>query len=122
MAFTPTYTTAAIVKKRVSKLDTANLTDSDIEANINMAESIVDSVMQLTFRGASPNFTFDADKHGILRDAATSLAAWMSLTFDPEQFASSSSAALSSDLLWSEADRNLAILSDNRVPKFIGGL
>lgn len=87
-----------------------------------MAEGIIDAVMRISGRGASPEITFDADKHGILRDTCTCLAAWLCMTFDVEQFSTGSYAALTADLLWAEIDRNLAILSDDRTLKYLKGV
>lgn len=120
--YTPTYTTAAIVKLRCSDIDTTNLLDTVIDGLIIQAEGIIDAVIRKSFRGASADYTFDADKHGLIRDTCTCLAAWLCITYDVEQFSTGSYAALTADLLWAEVDRNLAILSDERTVKFLGGL
>ena len=110
------YTTAAIVKKRLKNITMGpnTLLDADIEENINQAEGIINAVMQKSGL-AGGDFTFSATKHGVIRAAATALAAFFCLTYDIEAFGTSSAASISADLLWADADRNLAILSSPRV-------
>ena len=112
----PFYTTDTIVKDRIKHIH-ADLTQAKIEENIEMAEGMIDCVMRESF-----TTTFNEAKHGLIRQAATCLAAFMCLTYDPEQFSSTSSAALAADLLWAEADRALAILSDQKVVTYLRGL
>lgn len=116
-----TYTTAAIVKKRVNHLS-ASLLDSDIEENINQAESIIDSVMKHTARGASPDFTFDADKHGIIRNCTTDYAAYLCITFDPSEFPTMETAEMVANLLWNSAQNILEMLADARSVEYLKGL
>jgi hypothetical protein len=111
-----TYTTAALVRKRISQIST-DLSDSDIENFILDAEGIIDAVMMKSFKT-----TFDATKHGLIRDTATTLAAFFCLIYDVNQFSSNSAAALTADLLWAEFDRNLAVLSDDRVKRYLESL
>jgi len=117
-----TYTTAAIVKKRSNFIDTTNLSDTDIETNIEIAEGIVDAIMGKTGRGASPDFTFDASKHGPIRELTTCLATFMCITFNPEKFTSSSTAALTGDFLWAEIERLITLLSDKRFVEYLTSL
>ena len=118
MVYAVTYTTAALVRKRLLAID-SSLIDADITEKINMAEGIIDSVMRKTGRGTGADFTFNADKHGLIRDVCTSISAFLCLTFDVSEFASSSFAGLTADLLWAESDRGLAILSDARTIRYL---
>lgn len=119
---TVTYTTAAIVKKQCKFINTTDLADADIETNIEQAEGIVDGIMKKTGRGSSPDFTFDATKHGPIRDLTTCLATLKCITYDVEQFTSSSTATTTGDLLWEEADRLIKLLSDERFVEFLVNL
>lgn len=111
-----TYTTAALVRKRLSQIS-ADLSTSDIEANIEMAEGIIDAVMQTSFIS-----NFDSSKHGLIRDTATAIAAFLCLMYNVSEFPSTSQASLVADLLWAEFDRNLAILQDKRIIKYLQSL
>ena len=113
----PTYTTTEMVKARVNAVSGALSTDRII-SGIMMAEGIVDAVMRKSgVSGASvtPDYNYDSNKHGLIRDTTTALAAFMVLTNDVELFTSTSTGSITADLLWAEADRGLAILSDPRV-------
>lgn len=116
-----TYTTAAIVKKRVKHLS-ASLADADIEENILQVESIIDSIMKLRARAASPDFTFDADKHGIIRNCATDYAAYLCVTYDPSEFPTMETAEMVANLLWNSVQALLTMLSDARVVEYLKGL
>lgn len=113
-----TYTTAAIVKKRTNFLSTS-LSDDEIGENIMQAESIIDSVMLKTARGSAPDFTFDANKHGIIRSCATDLAAYYSVGFDFVEFRSMEEVEMTINLLWNSAQTCLTLLSDVRTVKHL---
>jgi hypothetical protein len=104
-----TYTTAAIVRKRVSAIPNA-LTDPNIEENIEQAEGIVDAIMLCSFKDI-----FDNTKHGIIRQCTTDLAAFLCLTYDPAEFEMLETAEMTANMLWNSADRSLFILSRKRV-------
>jgi len=116
-----TYTTAALVKKRVKNLS-SSLSDSDIEENITQVESIIDSVMKVTARGASPDFTFDAAKHGVIRNCATDYASYLCLIYDPSEFETLETAELDVNLLWNSAQNLLTLISDPRTVEYLKGL
>lgn len=116
-----TYTEAALVKKR-SNFISASLIDTDIEENIYEAESIIDCVMLKTARGASPDFTFDSEKHGILRDCATNLATYLCITFDPSDFPSMETAEMVSNLLWNEIQMGFTLLTDVKTGEYLKGV
>jgi hypothetical protein len=106
---TVTYTTAAIVKKRISAIPNG-LTNTDIEENIGQAEGIVDAIMLCSFKDI-----FDEEKHGIIRQCTTDLAAYLCLTYDPAEFDMLETAEMTANMLWNSADRSLFILSRKRV-------
>jgi len=108
------YTTVALVKKR-TKTISAELTNPDIEECINEAESIIDSTMKKSFLGS-----FDMDKHGIIRQCCTDLAAFLCVIYDPViTFKSLGDAEMTINLLWNSAERSLSLLSDSRTVDFI---
>jgi len=88
-----TYTTAALVKARVENID-SGLTDATVEDFIEAAESIVDGLMGTSFIA-----TFDATKHGILREAATVYGAMAAMAFQPAGFSDLQEATLILDVL-----------------------
>jgi len=112
----PYYTTFTIVSDRIKHIS-ADLVQAKVEVNIEIAESIIDCVMRTSFTS-----TFDSTKHGLIREAATCLTAFMCLTYDVEEHVNSSAAALTADLLWGSADRALAILSDRKIITYLQGL
>jgi hypothetical protein len=113
---TVTYTTAAIVKKRIRAIPNG-LTNSDIEENIEQAEGIVDAIMLCSFKDI-----FDNTKHGIIRQCTTDLAAYMSLTYDPAEFDLLETAEMSANMLWNSADRSLFMLSRTKVVESLRNL
>lgn len=118
MVYSPTYTTHTIVGNRCKQIS-ADLTQTKIEENINQAEGIIDAVMRLTGRGASVNYTFDADKHGLIRDAATSIATLLCIHYDVSEFECIAAAGFICDLLWNESNRCLALLYDEKGKAYV---
>ena len=111
-----TYTTVAFVRKRISAIH-ADLTDSDIEQNILQAEGLIDALMLKSFLTI-----FNADKHQIIRQCATDLAAYFSLIYDPASFEMLETAEMVANMLWNSADRSLFMLSRRRVVEFLENL
>jgi hypothetical protein len=71
--------------------------------------------------GGSPDFTFDAVKHSILRQACTDLAAFLCIIYDPSgSFSDLADAEIAFNTLWNSAERSLSMLSDPRVVTFEG--
>lgn len=116
-----TYTSAALVKKRVRYIS-ALLLDPDIEENINQAEGVIDVIMEQTARGANANFVFDADKHGILRSCATDYAAYLCLVYDPSEFPTLADAELEANLLFNSTQNLLSILDHTKAGEYLKGL
>lgn len=116
-----TYTTNAIVSKRV-KYISASLLTTDIDENINQVESIIDVIMKATGRGADADFTFDADKHGIIRNCATDYAAYLCITYDPSEFPTLADAELVANLCFNSVQNLLEILDDARTVEYLKGL
>jgi len=111
-----TYTTAAIVKKRLYDMP-SGLSDPDIEENIAQAEGIVDAIMLCTFKGV-----FDATKHGIIRQCTTDLAAYLCLAYKPQEYEMLEASEMTANMLWNSADRSLFILSRKRVVEALRNL
>lgn len=88
-----TYTTATLVKARVENID-SGLVDATVEDFIEAAESILDGLMGTSFVS-----TFDATKHGILREGATVYAAMSAIAFQPAGFSDLQEAATILDVL-----------------------
>ena len=102
-----TYTTAALVKKRVKNIS-SELVDADIDQFIYEAEGVIDDTM-----GFSLISSFDATKHATVRRCATALAALATITNDPGTvFLSLDDAEITIKLLESTVDRTLALLAD----------
>ncbi len=104
-----TYTTADIVRKRLYEMPSGLLT-TDIEENIVQAEGIVDAVMLCSFKSI-----FDAEKHGLIRQCTTDLAAYLCLIYKPAEFEMLENAEMTANMLWNSADRSLFILSRKRI-------
>jgi len=111
-----TYTTAAIVRKRIKDIPNG-LTNTDIEENIEQAEGIVDAIMLCSFKDI-----FDETKHGIIRQCTTDLAAYLCLTYDPTEFDMLETAEMTANMLWNSADRSLFLLSRKRVVESLRNL
>lgn len=111
-----TYTTAALVKKRIEHVD-ASLADGDIDQYIYEAESKIDAAMKTSLIAS-----FDATKHALIRSCATDLAAFSVLRFDPSNFPSMETAEMVANLLMDSIHDSLAFLSDPRVVAYTKSL
>jgi hypothetical protein len=109
-----TYTTAALVKKRV-KYISSSLLDADIEENILQVESFIDSIMRATARGTSPDFSFNSARHGLIRVCATDHAAYLCIIYDPSEFPSLDDVEVVASLLWNSVAMALSLLADPRI-------
>jgi len=121
---TPQYTSGSYLVKRLKILSGSLLTTDDMNRIIIQAECIVDGAMQMTGRtlsgqNATPDFTFNEHKHGIIRDATEAVAAYMCAQYDPTLFSSSSQAAFTADILWSDADRALGMLANKPIQRYL---
>lgn len=112
-----TYTTAALVKKGTKWLS-VDLIDADIDEYIYQAEGVIDGIMKKTGRGAAPDFTFDSTLHGVIRDAATSLALFNCIRYDPGAFPLLEQAEMTENLAYYSALRALTLLADVRVTDY----
>lgn len=111
------YTTVAIVEKRTANIAAGTL-PADIEECINQAEGIMNAVMCDSFLT-----TFVAAKHMIIRQCCTDLAAGLLLINDPgKTYLTLSDAEMTAQLLWSSAQRSLAILSDKKTVEYLKSL
>lgn len=111
-----TYTTAAIVKKRIKDIS-ADLTDGDIDTNIYHAEAIIDGLIKDSFLAI-----FDATKHGIIQSCATDLAAFECIMYDGAAFTSPSAQSAAANLTWYSAERMLTILENPRTVQYLKSL
>lgn len=111
-----TYTTAALVKKRIEYID-ASLIDADIDQYIYEAESKINAAMKTSLIAS-----FDATKHALLRSCATDLAAFSVLRYDPGNFPSMETAEMVANLLMDSIHDSLAFLSDPRAVAYIKSL
>lgn len=113
-----TYTTAALVRKRLENMD-ASLLDEDIEEYINEAEGILNGVMGLDLTGS-----FDPLKlgHRILREGATLYAAIQVVLYNPVNFTSTREAFAIADAMWEEFHFILELLKDKQVVAYLEGL
>lgn len=120
---TVTYATAALVGKR-SKYISTDLTttaEGDIDQIIYQVEGFIDSVMRATARGASPDFTFDVAKHGIIRMCAIDYATYLCIIYDFVNFPSLDDAESAAALLWNSIAHSLTLLSDSRIIEYLKG-
>ena len=113
-----TYTTAALVRMGTKWLS-VDLADADIDEYIYEAEGVIDSVMKQTGRGLAPTYTFDSTLHGVVRDAATSLALFNCIRYDPGCFPLLEQAEMTENLAYYSALRALAILGDTRIVDYL---
>ena len=112
-----TYTTAALVKKRLKVIASIGLLDADIEECIYESESIIDSVMRDSLKAS-----FDPVKHAIIRQCCTDLAAFLCSIYDPTVFTALPEYGASATLLWYSAERSLNILEDPRTVDYLKAL
>jgi len=111
-----TYTTAALVKKRVENLD-SSLVTADIEQFINEAEGRLNVLMKTSFIS-----TFDATKHAILRSVASDMAAFSCVTYNPEEIPSIEAADMTANMLWNSIESQLEILRDPGAVRYLSSL
>jgi len=112
-----TYTTAALVKKRLKVITSLGLADADIEECIYEAESIIDAVMRDSLQS-----TFDPEKHAIIRQCCTDLAAFLCGIYDPTVFTALPEYGASLTVLWYSSERALNILEDPRTVTYLKAL
>lgn len=108
-----TFTTIAKVKSRLKKFNTS-ISDTEVTEYIEQAEGLIKAVM----KGNIP-VTFDAAKHGLMERAATDLAAFNLLLYDPSSFSSVTEASFMADLIWTAIEEDLKHLGDKRVQDYL---
>lgn len=119
MAFTPTYTTAAKVSGAILGINPDLAASSTlINQKIQMAEGVVDATMRASGRGGG-DYTFSGQKHGLIEDVTTQLAAFYCMAYDVENFGGNAAAGLTADLLWAATNRDLVLLMNPSVRKFL---
>ena len=112
------YTTAALVRKG-SKWLSSDLKAANIEEYISQAEGMIDGIMKKTARGTVSNYSFDPQVHGVVRDAATSLALFNCIRYDPGCFPRLEQAEMAENLAYYSALRALEILRDVRIVDYV---
>jgi len=108
-----TYTTAALVKKRVEDID-ATLTDADIDQFILEAEAIIDCIMKTSFIS-----TFNSIDHALLRSCATDIAAASCIHYNPGAFPSLETAEMTANLLQDNLQLSYYMLNDPRTVEYL---
>jgi len=111
-----TYTTAALVKKRFEHID-ASLLDADIEQYIYEAEGTINSAMKDSLLDI-----FDSTNHAIIRSAATSIAAYACLRYNPSECPSLEAAEMTANLLWNDVQMLLTLLEDPKTVAYLKSL
>jgi len=108
-----TYTTAALVKKRVEDID-ASLTDADIDQFILEAEAIIDCIMKTSLIA-----TFNSIDHALLRSCATDIAAASCIHYNPGAFPSLETAEMTANLLQDNIQLTFYLLNDPRTIEYL---
>ena len=108
-----TYTTAALVKKRVEDID-ATLTDADIEQFILEAEAVIDCIMKTSLIA-----TFNSIDHALLRSCATDIAAASCIHYNPAAFPSLETAEMTANLLQDNIQLTFYLLNDTRTVEYL---
>jgi hypothetical protein len=112
------YTTVALVKKG-SKWLSRDLTNADIEEYISQAEGVIDGRMKKIGRGLGSDYSFDPRVQGVVRDAATSLALFNCIRYDPGCFPSLVQAEMAENLAYYAALRALTLLTNIRIVDYV---
>jgi len=108
-----TYTTAALVKKRVEFID-ASLSDADIEQYILEAETTIDCIMKYSLIS-----TFSSIDHAIVRSVATDLSALSCIRFNPGGFPSLETAEMTANMLQENVQLHFYMLNDPRTVEYL---
>jgi len=111
-----TYTTAALVRKRAENLD-ATLTDANIEAYIDTAEGMINSIIGMSFVA-----TFTVAKHGTLRAAAEAWATTCAIAFNPAGFTTLGEASAIQEVCAFQWEESLKLLRDKSVIAYMESL
>lgn len=114
-----TYSSAALVKKAAKWIPSGLVDPADFDNYIYQAESLIDESMGKTARGAGADFTFDAKQHGIIQRAATTIAAFYSITYEVSAHPLLEQAEMTQNLLYYDQLRALTLLADTRVSDFL---
>ena len=115
MVWSATYTSTTRVKGRIKNID-SDFDDTKIGYAIQDAEGIIEAVM------LNRTITFDADKHMLIQQVATDLAAYYAIAYNPTTFVMREKVSLMADMMWASAMRGLALLSSPEVIKYLEDL
>ena len=108
-----TFTTAAKVKSTLRKYNTS-ISDAEIEDFISHAEGLIKAIMRGKFTAV-----FSSSKHGLIERAATDLAAFDLLNYDPSSFSSVAEASMIGDFLWTSIELDIKLLTDERIIEYL---
>lgn len=103
------FTTATKVKFQLEKFE-AGATDGEIETLITHAEGYIIAITKTIWKTTIPP---------LVEAATTHLAAFLLLQHDPSGLASTSSAALVADMLYSIFEKEETLLKDERIVEFL---
>ncbi len=109
MASVNGFTTEVKVKFKIENFE-AGVTSGEIEALINQAEGFIIALTRTSWKTKIPL---------LIESATTNLAALYLLQHDPSGLSSTSEAALEADILWAVLEKELALLGDDRIIKFL---
>lgn len=110
------YASVTLVKARLNSR--TPLSDQQIENIIEQCEQYIDTLLKIT----SSTFTFDANKHQIIRDAVVNRAALLVAAAMPLSLQSLEEASTVIDVLSDALNGDLKLLSDNPYSDFIKGI
>jgi len=65
--------------------------------------------------GSCPDFTFDSNRHGLIRVCATDYAAYLCIIYDPSEFPSLDDVEVVASLLRNSVAMALSLLADPRI-------
>lgn len=117
MAWSAVYTSVVRVQGRIKNID-AGFDSTKIDFAIQDAEGIIEAVMlNHTLRD-----TFDAEKHMLIQQVATDLAAYYAIAYNPTTFVLREKVSLMSDMMWASGMRGLALLANPEVIKYLEDL
>ena len=112
-------TTAEVSRKAGANASSTSNVEAYIDDFMTQAESLINSETRRNWSDAYS--TLDVDVKGILKLAASSLAAQMVINFDMSGFTSRSEAQTMLDVLESHYVKAISLLKDKEVEAFIDG-
>ena len=112
-----TWTTATIVKERVKG---SSLPSTD--EILTMIQETENYICALARDNLLTTLSFDAAKHGILREVVTNIVAAKVIAENPANYASTAEASLAADVFWATAKKDERILILQETITYLKGL